>query len=119
MTVADDPEQSTQPASPTPNGRRADGRWVKGHAKSSPGNPLGAHVQAVRNAVWEAMTEGKIRAVVRKLVDLAEAGDVAAAKVALAYAAGQPTQHVQVEGFGDGVPVVVVRDLGANGKSRG
>jgi hypothetical protein len=48
----------------------------------------------LRSIALDAVTEEDLRAVVRKLVDQAKAGDPAAAKFLLAYVIGRPTEAV-------------------------
>ena len=48
----------------------------------------------MRSRFLEAVTEDDLDTVARKLVDMAKGGDLAAAKLLLAYAIGQPTDPV-------------------------
>src|SRR5207302_545944 len=65
------------------------GRFAKGNA-GGPGNPFGRKVAAMRQVVQEAVSEEDLRAIVGKLVEQAKEGNIAAAKLVLAYAVGKP-----------------------------
>jgi hypothetical protein len=81
------------PASPPPagdgNGRDANGRFARSNP-GGPGNPFARRVAEFRKAIVEAATPEKIAAVVAKLEEKALEGDVAAAKLYLAYTVGKP-----------------------------
>jgi hypothetical protein len=72
-----------------PENRDPTGRWLRG-CPPGPGNPFVRAVGARRKAILEAVTAEDVAAVARKLRDQALAGDVAAAKVLLAYVVGKP-----------------------------
>lgn len=80
---------------PSPNGANGDrnsrGRFVKGNA-GGPGNPYGQKVAQLRSALFLAVSAADLRAVVKKLVHLAKAGDVHAAKVVLDRLLGPPVE---------------------------
>jgi len=78
------------------NGRGPDGRFRKGNP-GGPGNPHARQVARLRAALLEAITPEDIAAVVRAMIERACAGDVAAAKVILERALGQPIQADLVE----------------------
>lgn len=61
-------------------GRDANGRFVKGNA-GGPGNPFARRVAQLRAVLMESVTDDDMRDVVRTLVTLAKAGDVAAIKL--------------------------------------
>jgi hypothetical protein len=87
---------ATAPGAPSPNGangRDAGGRFTRGNP-GGPGNPFARRVAALRRALLDTVTEEDIRAVVRKLLQEALRGDVAACKVLLAYAIGRPADAV-------------------------
>lgn len=67
---------------PSTNGRNGNGQFTKGNP-GGPGNPFSAKVNGHRAAMLEAISEDDVQRVVRKLVELAADGDVAAAKVLL------------------------------------
>jgi hypothetical protein len=52
----------------------------------------------LRTELLDSTQPAHIRAIVGKLIDLATAGDVQAAKLVLSYALGQPVQAVEVTG---------------------
>lgn len=65
----------------TPNGGRdVRGRFAKGNP-GGPGNPHAKKVAQLRSALLRAVSMSDLRAVVKKLVDLALAGDVPAARL--------------------------------------
>jgi hypothetical protein len=79
---------------PAPNaGRDARGRFARGNPFGS-GNPHARQVAALRRAVYSAVTEKDIQAIAHKLLEMAQEGDVAAAKLLLAYTVGQPAPTV-------------------------
>jgi len=78
---------------PPNNGHDAQGRFTKGN-KAARGNPFARRMAKLRSIALDAVTEEDVRAVVRKLVDQAKAGDSAAAKLLLAYVLGRPTEAV-------------------------
>lgn len=72
---------------PSPNGgngltRTGDGRFAPGNA-GGPGNPYGQRVAELRAALLDAVTPDDLTAIIRRLVEAAKAGDVAAAKLVL------------------------------------
>jgi hypothetical protein len=58
--------------------------------RGGPGNPFARRLAEFRKAIVEAATPQKVAAVVAKLEEKALEGDVAAAKLYLAYAVGKP-----------------------------
>jgi hypothetical protein len=97
----------------TPAGRDANGRFAKGNP-GGPGNPFARRVAELREAALSAITPEEVTAIVSKLKELALAGDVAAAKVLLAYTLGKPAtmpnpDRLDVEewqGFRETAPMV-------------
>jgi len=79
---------STKPSTNGGNGRGPDGRFKKGNA-GGPGNPLIQQVQKIRSALVNAITPADIQAVIKRLIQKAKQGDVAAAKVVFERGAGQ------------------------------
>jgi len=69
--------------------RDARGRWRKGHGQPGPGNPgvrrLAEHMNTVRDAIRSTCTTCRLKRVLRKLLELAEGGDVQASKIILDY----------------------------------
>jgi hypothetical protein len=84
--------------SPTPtavNGRQPGGRFGAGNSFGK-GNPHHAKVARLRSALLAAVTEDDIAAVVAKLIELAKAGDVHAAKELLDRVLGKSVAAVEL-----------------------
>jgi len=71
--------------------RNARGQFVKGNG-GGPGNPLAAHVAALRRALLDAVSPQALKDVVKALLSAAKAGDVGAAKLLLTYTLGRPQE---------------------------
>jgi hypothetical protein len=91
--VADAPGSPDPAPTPREDGRDENGRFARGN-KGGFGNPFARRTAAFRRALAEAVTEEMIAAVVRKLAEMALAGDVAAIKLFLAYTVGKPSPTV-------------------------
>ena len=65
---------------PVNSKRGPDGKFLVG-TKPGPGNPLAAHVHALRAALLSAVTPEELAVVCRTLLRQAQSGDVAAAKL--------------------------------------
>jgi hypothetical protein len=78
-------------ATPDPNRAKRDpkGRYLPGTAPG-PGNPHAAHVHALKQAIYKAITPAALLPVLKKMLALATAGDIAAARLILEYAIGKP-----------------------------
>src|SRR5262245_24153096 len=78
-------------AAPSANGNSRDtrGRFAAGNP-GGPGNPFARQVAALRQAVLDSVTPADMQTVVRKLIELAAAGNVPAARLLLSYALGKP-----------------------------
>ena len=61
------------------NGRDATGRFAKGNP-GGPGNPYAKQAGKLRSAMMRAVTPTDMRCIVQKLVELAEEGNVQAAR---------------------------------------
>jgi hypothetical protein len=89
------PDAST--ADPPPpgggSGRDARGRFTKGNA-GGPGNPFARRTARLHQALCARVTEEDIEAVADQLVARARQGDLAAAKLLLAYVIGKPAVAV-------------------------
>ena len=88
--TADNPK----PAPPSPtgdNGRRPNGTFAPGTGLAK-GNPLAKKAQQFRMAVARAVTVADLRAIAKKLVELAKGGDVAAAKMLFDRTIGPPVE---------------------------
>ena len=73
------------------NGRDSHGRFIRGNP-GGPGNPFGQRVAQLRSALFLAVSAADLRALVRKLLQLAKGGDVQAAKVVLNRLLGPPVE---------------------------
>jgi len=82
----------TEPAAqtPPPPAHEANGRFAKGN-RGGPGNPFARQVAALRKALLQSVTEEDLLAITLALKAKAKEGNVAAAKLLLAYAVGKPT----------------------------
>ena len=77
---ADQPPPISEPAAMPATGRRRNGTFCPGH-KFSKGNPQAAKVQRLRSGLLRAVSAADVRHVVKRLVDVAEKGEVPAAKL--------------------------------------
>jgi hypothetical protein len=90
--------ETTNPetAAPSPtvesNGRDQRGRFTAGNG-GGPGNPFARQMAACRKALLSAVTTEELTALMRVLLDKAMQGDMAAAKLVLAYAVGKPAEQ--------------------------
>jgi hypothetical protein len=75
------------------SGRDEHGRFVVGN-KGGPGNPFARQTARLRKAMLAVVTDEDMQAIAAKLIELARGGDVAAAKVLLAYVIGRPAEAV-------------------------
>jgi hypothetical protein len=75
------------------NGRQPNGRFAPGNA-GGPGNPFARRVATLRSALLEAITPEDVTEIVRKLVEMAKAGDIAAAREVLTRVIGKPADAV-------------------------
>ncbi len=73
--------------------RDSRGRFVAGN-KGGPGNPFARRTAALRQAMLDAVTPEDVQAIVRQMIQKAREGDVAAARLVLAYAVGKPDRAV-------------------------
>lgn len=78
----------TEPTDAT--GRDQSGRFGPGNTFAT-GNPVQRHAQRLRQLFVTAVSEQDIRDIVLKLVELAKAGDIAAANLLLTRALGKPS----------------------------
>ena len=86
-------------SNPTPNGsngRGPDGRFLAGNP-GGPGNPHAKKVAQLKSALLRAVSTRDLRAIIKKLIEQATAGDVQAAKVVLEWSVGKPKQDICVE----------------------
>lgn len=87
------------------------GRFTKGNPGGPGGNRLqGQHL--LREAIRNEFKPSEIAALLRKLYDMAMAGDSHAAKEVLDRCVGKPTQPITTEGDdGERVPVRIVFEM--------
>jgi len=76
-----------------PSGRDNRGRFTRANP-GGPGNPFARRTAQLRRVLSGAVSEADMEAVARKLLEMARAGDVAAARLLLAYVLGQPAAAV-------------------------
>ena len=74
-----------------PNGRDERGRFAPGNV-GGPGNPHAKQVGKLRSAMLAAVSDKEMKAVVKKLVELAKGGNVPAAKEVLDRCLGRPVE---------------------------
>jgi hypothetical protein len=74
-------------------GRDSRGRFTKGNP-GGPGNPFARRIAAFRTALCTVVTEKDIQELAYQLLAQAKLGDLASAKLLLAYAIGRPTDAV-------------------------
>jgi hypothetical protein len=86
------PAAAPQAAAPSSD-RPANGRFTLGN-KGGPGNPFARQVAEYRKRIHSAVPGERLTNIVLALVEKAEAGDVAAAKLVLQYTAGKPAEAV-------------------------
>ena len=88
---------STAPHSPAaePKSDRApQGRFALGN-KGGPGNPFARQVAEIRKLLLNTVPGERLAKIVLAMVEKAEAGDVAAAKLILQYTVGKPAEAVE------------------------
>jgi hypothetical protein len=90
--MSDSPQVSV--VNDTPSKQDAKGRFRRGNA-GGPGNPFARQVAELRKAMLEAVTVERIRNITESMVQRAESGDVAAAKLVLQYTLGKPAAAVE------------------------
>src|SRR5262245_34944986 len=71
--------------------RDSHGRFAKGN-RGGVGNPFARQVAGFRAAILQATTHEDIKAITKKLIEMAREGNLAAAKLLLAYTCGRPEQ---------------------------
>lgn len=78
------------PSTTGTNGRSKGGQFAKGNRAAS-GNPHAQRAAKLRSAVLASVNSSDIKAVIRKLVEMAKGGDVQAMKLLLDRACGKLT----------------------------
>jgi hypothetical protein len=87
-------------------GRGNGGRFAKGNS-GGPGNPFARRIATLRKAMINAVSEKDVMEIIGGIIQKAKTGDIAAAKLALAYVLGAPeTCGDPDRAFQDGVRVV-------------
>jgi hypothetical protein len=81
-------------ATATTPGREANGRFARGKP-GGPGNPFARRTAAARKAFCDALSHEDLVEIARAMKEKAKGGDVAAAKLVLAYAVGKPADVVE------------------------
>ena len=84
--------------------RGRNGRFLPGHG-GGPGNPHAQKVHRLRSALLNAVTPADISEIVRKLIEMAKEGDLAATKELLDRTIGRPVAAVELTGA-DGEPLL-------------
>jgi hypothetical protein len=72
-----------------PEQREANGRFAKGN-HGGPGNPYARQVAQMRLRALDSVSGDDVEAILAKMVELARAGDVPAARLVLQYTLGRP-----------------------------
>jgi hypothetical protein len=85
---------------PRTDGRDANGRFAKGN-RGGPGNPFARQCAAFRKALCQSVTEEDMHAIACQLVKQAREGNLAAAKLLLAYVVGRPAEVVNPDTLDD------------------
>lgn len=78
--------------SPSPNGsirRKANGRFASGNA-GGPGNPYVKRAAELRTALYASVTPADLRKIVKRMVQSAKDGDLAASREVLNRLLGKP-----------------------------
>jgi hypothetical protein len=83
------PDADSTTSTATAEGRDPRGRFVAGN-RGGPGNPFARQIAALRKAFLDSVTPEDLAAIAQALLAKAKAGDVAAAKLVLAYLLGKP-----------------------------
>ncbi len=98
VSTVDGPDVKPKPDGdkPATDGRTAQGTFACGN-QFARGNPNARRMAALRAALLEAATAERMRALGAKLYELAMAGDLAAAKLLLAYAVGKAPEAVDAD----------------------
>jgi hypothetical protein len=96
-TVSDGASAPTAAPAAAPAGRSPGGRFAPGN-KLGGGNPFHRKQAALRRAFAEAVGEGQLQALARRLYERALEGDAACAKLLLAHVLGKPTDAVDPDG---------------------
>jgi hypothetical protein len=80
----------TTPIDTDPNGRGKSGRFGPGN-RFGKGNGLACRQAQLRAHLMASINPDDLRAIIKAMVGMAKGGDVAAARLVLTYAAGEPS----------------------------
>jgi hypothetical protein len=80
---------------PVPDRLLPDGRFAPGN-RCSPGNPNARRIFELRRALLDSIDAEAVGRIGRKLVELAEGGDLEATKVLFSYVLPKPTQELSL-----------------------
>jgi hypothetical protein len=84
--------------------RDTKGRFIKGQSRNPQGRPSLAAELRFKEGIKQGARPEMVKQVIKKLYDLAQGGDVQAARTFLEYTCGKPAQTVAVTT--DGQPLV-------------
>jgi hypothetical protein len=82
----------------TVNGRTHDGRFSKGNTFAA-GNPILRKIRALRAQLVQSIDREAMQRIIRKLIEMAEQGDLEAIKVLFNYSIGRPSQTFEPLSF--------------------
>jgi hypothetical protein len=92
------PRAAAKPSIHHPVWHDADGRFIKGNP-GGPGNPFARRTAAYRKAIRSVVTDECLKEIVAMIYLRAIRGDVAAAKILLAYTCGKSVPDVDPDQF--------------------
>jgi hypothetical protein len=78
------------------NGRTAAGRFAAGN-RLGLGNPYAKRTAQLRGLLLDSVTDNDLRSILSKLVEMAKAGDLTAAREILDRTMGKPKSTVEIE----------------------
>ena len=90
------------------SGRDGRGRFTTGNSHGK-GNPLAGRIAKLRAALIQAVDENDIVDLTTSLLDRAQQGDIAAAKLLLGYLLGQPSRMIGDDETADDGPILIRR----------
>jgi hypothetical protein len=85
------------PLNPVGDGRDGTGRFAKGN-RAGRGNPFAKQLYQLRTALHERVAAGDFAEMIDKLLEMAKAGSIPAAKLLLEHLIGKPVQAVHLSG---------------------
>src|SRR5579883_3103966 len=90
-TSHDSPTSPSSTPESKPAGEKGSNKFAKGNP-GGPGNPYARQTAALRKAIHEAVTTETIQRVCTSLVEMAENGNLGAARLLFQYAVGKPLE---------------------------